>query len=140
MKRSRQPARQNAGSEPKDSQRENREIPTASQRQFDWERPTNASGGKAGTHAAGKSEGSVVPAKPANNGAAEASAEPMEESFSFRERTGNSLRSVCPQREFSKRSERKAAQRNAEQLDADRPQNRVKRASLGLLGVHRVAL
>ena len=45
----------------------------------DRERPENASGGTAGMHAVGKSDGSVVPAKPANKGAAEAPAESAEE-------------------------------------------------------------
>lgn len=110
----RQPARQNAGSERKDSKRENREIPTASQRQFDWERPANAPGGKAGMHAAGKSDGSVVPAKLANKGAVETPAESTEE--------------------------RDPAKRNAEQADAGRTPSRIKPVSFGLLGVHRVAL
>ena len=60
------------------SKRENREIPMASKSQ-DRERPENASGGTAGMHVMGKSDGSVVPAKPANKGVAEAPAESVEE-------------------------------------------------------------
>ena len=58
-----------------DSNRENREIPPASQLTFGWERSANVSDGKADTHADGKSDESVVPTNPANNGAAEAPAE-----------------------------------------------------------------
>ena len=60
---------------PQHSGRENREIPSASQSTFDWERSANVSDGKADMHADGKSRESVVLTKTANNGAAEASAE-----------------------------------------------------------------
>jgi hypothetical protein len=95
------------------SKRENREIPAVSQLTFDWERPANVSDGTAGMHAAGKSDGSVVPAKSANNDAAEALAESMEE--------------------------RDPAERNAGQDDPRRTPSRVKRRSIGLIGVRAAA-
>lgn len=55
--------------------RENREIPSASQLSFDWERSVNVSDGKADTHADGKSDESIIPTTTANNDAAEASEE-----------------------------------------------------------------
>jgi RNA-directed DNA polymerase len=59
------------------SKRENREIPTASEPPGP-ERLANASGDKASMNAGGKSDGSVVPAKPANKVATEATAESVE--------------------------------------------------------------
>lgn len=95
------------------SKRENREIPAVSQRLFDWDRLANAPGGKADTHAAGKSDGSVVPTKSANNEATEASAESMEE--------------------------RDPAERNAPHPDSVRTPSRNKRESRGLEGVREAA-
>lgn len=60
-----------------DSNRENREVPSASQ-SLDWERSANVSDGKADMYADGKSHGSIVLTTTANNDAAEASAEPDE--------------------------------------------------------------
>jgi hypothetical protein len=60
---------------PQHSNRENREIPSASQLTLDWERSANVSDGKADMHADGKSHESVVPTTTANNGAAEVPAE-----------------------------------------------------------------
>jgi RNA-directed DNA polymerase len=91
------------------SKRENREVPPASQLAFDWERSANVTDGTADAHASGKSDGSVVPANSANNGAAEASAESGEE--------------------------RDPAERNAEQPDCRRTPSRIKRESRGLHGV-----
>jgi len=91
------------------SKRENREISHASQRTFDWERSANVSDGTADAHAGEKSDGAVVPAKSANNEAAEVSAESMEE--------------------------RAPAERNAEQSDSDRTPSRGQRESRGLHGV-----
>jgi group II intron reverse transcriptase/maturase len=93
--------------------RENREIPSASQLAFDWERSANVSDGKADVHAAGKSDGSVVPANSANNDAAEASAE--------------------------SREGRDPAERNAGQPDCRRTPSRIKRESRGLHGVREAA-
>jgi retron-type reverse transcriptase len=93
--------------------RENREISHASQRTFAWERSANVSDGTADAYAGEKSDGTVVPAKSANNEAAEASAESMEE--------------------------RVPAERNAEQTDSDRTPSRSKRESQGLHGVREAA-
>jgi hypothetical protein len=60
---------------PQHSNRENREIPSASQLTLNWERSANVSDGKADMHADGKSHESVVPTTTANNGAAEVPAE-----------------------------------------------------------------
>jgi len=98
---------------PGNFKRENRETPAASQLKFDWDRSVNATGGKTDRHASGESDGSVVPAKSANNGAAEASAESMEE--------------------------RDPAERNVQQTDTDRTPSRTKPVSLGLLGVREAA-
>lgn len=94
------------------SKRENREIPTASL-PSGGERSVNASGGKTDRYAEGKSDGSVVPANPANNAATEAAAESGEG--------------------------RDPAERNAQQPDADRTPGRTKPASFGLLGVREAA-
>ncbi len=92
--------------------RENREIPTVSN-SSELERSANASGGTADMHTDGKSDGSVVPSNPANNGGAEAPAESAEE--------------------------RDPAKRNAEQAALHRTQSRVKRRSRGLSGVREAA-
>lgn len=94
------------------SKRENREIPAVS-KPSGPERSANVPDGTADMDAAGKSDGSVVPAKLANNGAAEAPAESTEE--------------------------RDPARRNAEQPDAGRTPSRIKPVSLGLLGVREAA-
>lgn len=57
----------------RNSNRENREVPSVFE-SSDSERSVNATGGKADMHADGKSDESVVPTTPANNGAAEAPA------------------------------------------------------------------
>jgi group II intron reverse transcriptase/maturase len=95
------------------SRRENREIPSASQLYFNWERSGNVTDGNPDMHAEGKSDESVVPATPANNGAAEASVEPVEE--------------------------RDSAKRNAEQAALHRTLRRTKRKSRGLDGVREAA-
>lgn len=92
--------------------RENREIPSVSN-SAELERSANASGGKAGMHTGGKSDGSVVPAKWANNDGAELSAEPVEE--------------------------RGPAKRNAEQDALHRTPSRDKRRFRGLSGVREAA-
>lgn len=92
--------------------RENREIPTVSN-SSELERSANASGGTADAYVIGKSDGSVVPANPANNGGAEPPAESAEE--------------------------RDPAKRNAEQDALHRTQSRGKRKSRGLLGVREAA-
>jgi RNA-directed DNA polymerase len=94
------------------SKRENREIPMVSKSQ-DRERPENAPGGTAGMHAVGKSDGSVVPAKPTNKGAAEAPAESAEE--------------------------RDPAKRNADQDDPRRTRGRNERRLSGLERVREAA-
>lgn len=94
------------------SKRENREIPSTSEPRGP-ERSVNASGGTTDAHVGGKSDGSVVPAKSANNDVAEASAEPMEE--------------------------RDPAKRNAGQAAARRTSSRFTRASRGRLGVREAA-
>jgi len=109
----RQPARQNAGSERKDSKRENRETSHASQLTFDWDRSVNATGGKTGRHAGEESDESVVPTNLMNNAATEAAAESGEE--------------------------RDSAERNAKQTDTSRTPSRKKPVSLGLLGVREAA-
>ena len=91
--------------------RENREIPAISDNVS--ERSANASGGTADMHVAGKSDGSVVPANPANNGSAELSAESAEE--------------------------RDPAKRNVDQDALHRTQSRVNRRSRGLAGVREAA-
>jgi group II intron reverse transcriptase/maturase len=95
------------------SNRENREIPSASQLSFNWERSANVTDGKADMHAEGKSDESVVPTTTANNDAAEASAEPDEG--------------------------RDSAKRNAEQTALCRTPSRIKRRSRGLHGVREAA-
>ncbi len=92
--------------------RENREIPTVSNSP-ELERSANASGGTAGVNAVGKSDGSVVPANPANKGGAEPPAESAEE--------------------------RDPAKRNAEPDALHRTPSRVKRRSRGLAGVREAA-
>ncbi|GAF83031.1 unnamed protein product, partial [marine sediment metagenome] len=77
------------------------------------ERPENASGGNADVNANRKSDESVVPATPTNNGAAEAPAESAEE--------------------------RDSAKRNAEQAVSHRTPRRIKRESRGLYGVREAA-
>ena len=69
----------------RNSKRENREIQSVSDRSC-WrqssgllDRPENAAGDDAEMNAEGKSDGFVVPAKPANKDATEASAESVEE-------------------------------------------------------------
>lgn len=92
--------------------RENREIPTVSN-SSELERSANASGGTADAYAVGKSDGSIVPANPANKGGAEPSAESAEG--------------------------RDPAKRNAEQDALHRTQSRVQRRSRGLSGVREAA-
>ena len=95
--------------------RENRETPSPSQQtlfEF-WERLENATGGNADTHDDGESDESVVPAKAANNDAAEASAELLEE--------------------------RDPANGNVEQVASCRTLGRTKRESRGLSGVREAA-
>lgn len=94
------------------SKRENREIPRVSE-SADPDRPENAPGGTAGTHALRKSDGSIVPAKPANKGAAEAPAESVEG--------------------------RNPAERNAAQDALLRTQSRTPGRSRGLHGVREAA-
>lgn len=77
------------------------------------ERSENVTGGTADMNADGKSDESIVPAKRANKGATEASAEPVEESDSTK--------------------------RNAEQAALPRTQSRRKRKSRGLHGVREAA-
>lgn len=98
---------------PQHCNRENREIPSVSQITFDRERSANVSDGKADMHADGKSHESVVPASPANNGAADAPAEPDEG--------------------------RDSAKRNVEQSALCRTPGRIKRRSRGLHGVREAA-
>ena len=95
------------------SKRENREIPSVSCLQRRLERSANTSGGNADMNADGKSDGSIVPAKPTNNDAPEASANLAEE--------------------------RDPTKRNAEQANLCRTQSRVQRRSRGLSGVRRAA-
>jgi RNA-directed DNA polymerase len=94
------------------SKRENREIPTACD-SHESQRSANASGGTAGMHAAGKSDGSVLPTKPANNEGAEPLAESVEE--------------------------RGPTKRNAEQNALHRTQSRVNHRSGGLASVREAA-
>jgi RNA-directed DNA polymerase len=77
------------------------------------ERSENVTDGPADMNAHGKSDESVVPAKPANNGAAEASAESVEG--------------------------RDSTKRNADQADLHRTPSRTPRKSSGLLGVREAA-
>ena len=77
------------------------------------ERSANATGGKADMHADRKSDESVVPATSANNDAAEAPAESIEE--------------------------RDSTKRNAEQIALLRTQSRLRRKSCGLHGVREAA-
>ena len=91
--------------------RENREIPKVSDEVSD--RSANATGGTADMHAEGKSDGSIVPAKAANKGDAESSAESSEE--------------------------RGPAKRNIDQDALHRTPSRVKRRSRGLAGVRDAA-
>ena len=91
--------------------RENREIPKASGDESD--RSANATGGTADVNAEGKSDGSIVPAKAANKGGAEPSAELPEE--------------------------RGPAKRNIDQDTLRRTQSREKRRSCGLAGVRDAA-
>jgi hypothetical protein len=100
------------------SKRENRENLFASTRPLDdpasrMERSENVSDGNADMDANKKSDESVVPAKPANNGAAEARAESVEE--------------------------RDSTERNARQTDLNRTPCRTKRKSRGLHGVREAA-
>ena len=101
------------------SKRENRETPPATVGQLGRQvpspmvRPENATCGNAGMNAGGKSDGSVVPAKPANKDAAGASAEQAEE--------------------------RGPAKRNAGQAALPRTQCRTQSRSRGLLGVREAA-
>jgi retron-type reverse transcriptase len=98
---------------PENSKRENREIPMVS-KSHDEERSANATGGTADAYAVGKSDGSIVPATSANNGAAEASAESAEE--------------------------RDPAERNVSQVALRRtPSRKQKRKSRGLAGVREAA-
>jgi group II intron reverse transcriptase/maturase len=94
------------------SNRENREIPSASE-PAGSERFANVSDGKANMHAEGKSHGSVVPTTTANNGAAEAPAESHEG--------------------------RDPAKRSALQAALPRTQSRTQRKSRGLHGVREAA-
>ncbi len=95
------------------SKRENREIPSVSFPQCGGERSENITGGNADRNADGKSDGSIVPAKPTNNDAPEASAELVEE--------------------------RDPTKRNAEQANLCRTQSRIQRRSRGLGGVRQAA-
>jgi hypothetical protein len=95
------------------SNRENREIPSASQLSFNWERSANVSDGKADMNAEGKTDESVVLTTTANNDATEASAESDEG--------------------------RDSAKRNAEQAALHRTPGRIKRESRGLHGVREAA-
>jgi len=94
------------------SNRENRELPTVSD-PAGSERSTNVSDGKVDMYAGGKSDGSVVPATPTNNGATEAPAESDER--------------------------RDSAKRNVEQDASHRTPSRTKRESRGLHGVREAA-
>ena len=94
------------------SKRENREILMVSNAK-DKERSENVSDGKADQYAMGKSDGSVVPTNPANNGGAEPRAEPAEE--------------------------RDPAKRNTDQDALHRTQSRVFCRSSGLSGVREAA-
>ena len=96
----------------RNSNRENREIPSVSE-SLDSERSVNVSDGKTDMHADGKSHESVVPATTANNGAAEAPAESDEG--------------------------RDSAKRNVEQAALHRTPGREKRKSRGLHGVREAA-
>lgn len=91
--------------------RENREIPKASDDKSG--RSENATGGTSDVNAEGKSDGSIVPAKAANKGGAESSAELPEE--------------------------RGPAKRNIDQDALRRTQSREKRRSRGLAGVRDAA-
>ena len=91
---------------------ENREVPAVSESP-DLERSENTSGGNADMHAAGKSDGLIVPAKSMNKGAAEASTESAEES--------------------------NPTKRNADQTDLHRTPSRKERKSYGLFGVREAA-
>jgi hypothetical protein len=88
--------------------RENREIPMVSNSK-DEERSVNVSDGTADVYALGKSDGSVVPAKPTNNDGTEPLAESAEE--------------------------RGPAKRNVDQSALHRTPSRTKRRSRGLAGV-----
>lgn len=90
------------------SKRENREIPMVSNSKEE-ERPENVSDGNAGMYAMGKSDGSIVPAKRANNGGAEPPAESVEE--------------------------RDPAKRNARHSALQRTQCRTRRRHRGVAGV-----
>ncbi len=93
--------------------RENREIPRVSLPQpSGGERSENASGGTADMHARGKSDGPIVPAKPANK-ADPSAAESVEE--------------------------RGSAEGNVDEPTAHRTPRRNKRASRGLFGVREAA-
>lgn len=95
------------------SNRENREVPSVSQLTFDWDRSENVTDGKTDMHADGTSDESIVPTTTANNGAAEAPAEPDEG--------------------------RDSAKRNVEQTALRRTPSRTKRGSRGLPGVREAA-
>lgn len=99
----------------RNSKRENRETPGASQGTFFelWERSENASGGTADAHANGESDESILPSTLANNDVTEASTESVEE--------------------------RDSANGNAEQTALHRTPSRVKRRSRGLPGVREAA-
>ncbi|MFV2044795.1 MAG: group II intron reverse transcriptase/maturase [Anaerolineales bacterium] len=102
----------------RNSKRENREIllvskERAGETRHGTERSVNVSDGTPDMHANRKSDGFVVPAKPANKDATEASAEPTEE--------------------------RNPAERNADQPNSHRTPSRVKRKSRGLEGVREAA-
>ena len=94
------------------SKRENREVPAASEPRG-AERSANVSDGTADVNVAGKSDGSVVPAKSMNKAATEAAAESMEE--------------------------RDPAKGNAGQANSRRTPSRIKRESRGLHGVREAA-
>lgn len=94
------------------SKRENREIPTAPE-STDSGRSANATGGTADAYVAGKSDGSVVPARSANDGGTEPPAESAEE--------------------------RDPAERNVGRADSPRTPSRAKRESRGLDGVREAA-
>ena len=94
------------------SKRENREVPAVCESP-DSQRSENTTGGNADVNAAGKSDGLIVPAKSANNGAAEASTESTEES--------------------------NPTKRNADQAVLRRTPSRKERKSHGLFGVREAA-
>jgi len=80
------------------SKRENRETPSMSQLTFDWDRSGNVTDGNPEMDVDGESDGSVVPAKSANNGGTELPAESMEERDPAKRNAGqdDSRRNAAP--------------------------------------------